>query len=127
MSLDTWKKEFYPIPARDAEKGFCMYHSYRKWLGTLPENLQKHGLHIEKNFRIVEDADSRVYIFFGNETCALCLKYQSNTFGCTSCPLFNPVTRENCCDTTTSPYQIFGRTGDPTPMLNLLLKADWSY
>ena len=43
MSLTTWKKEFYPVPAKKMPLRKALEHSILKWRGALPGNLRKHG------------------------------------------------------------------------------------
>lgn len=47
MSLETWKEEFYKIPAEECIKEQALDHSITKWEGLRPENLQKHGLFLD--------------------------------------------------------------------------------
>lgn len=39
MSLETWKEEFYPIPADEVPESQALAHSLRKWEGLRKENL----------------------------------------------------------------------------------------
>lgn len=45
MSLQTWKDEFYPVPASEPIGGHKaqIEHSLRKWRGATKENTEKHG------------------------------------------------------------------------------------
>ncbi len=45
MSLESWKKEFYPTRAADVKTlDEALTHTERKWEGLRPENLERHGL-----------------------------------------------------------------------------------
>jgi hypothetical protein len=37
MSLESWKAEFYPIPADEVKKKDALAHSLRKWEGLRKE------------------------------------------------------------------------------------------
>ena len=54
MSLESWKAEFYTIPASKCPEEYAIEHSLRKWTGLLPENLDKHELDHEACF-ILDD------------------------------------------------------------------------
>lgn len=80
MSLETWKKEFYPEEAGAFWKGGrtareAVEHSLRKWRGTLPENLARHELLCEAGDAYFSptliDANLNIMAFGGNN-CALC-------------------------------------------------------
>lgn len=40
MSLDTWKAEFYSIPAEEVAAKDAIQHSLTKWIGLRPEKSQ---------------------------------------------------------------------------------------
>lgn len=102
MSLESWKKEFYPIPACliavDTDNPVTLIeHSLRKWRGALPENLARHELeyHHHGLTEIKEASESPVpsgpFGFISN-SCSLCAKYYksprfSAPFSCATCPI----------------------------------------
>jgi hypothetical protein len=132
MSLQTWKKEFYPVPADDVEAPDAIAHSLQKWIGLRPENLKKHGVQIKH--RAVENINPHGledygYIPISDSTCSLCAVYfeEDSYDGCSACPLAlarggaacdNPMDGEGM-----SPYDVFTRSSDPEPMIMLLKKA----
>lgn len=65
MSIETWKAEFYPRPARAVPATEAAEHSLQKWRGYLPENMAKHGI----DFPDLASADMP---FASQHTCALC-------------------------------------------------------
>lgn len=110
MSIETWKQEFYPVPASEATSDVhtALDHSIRKWTGLLKKNLKKHGLTASwpriwegrKSFPITTD------------TCALCHLYHD---ACDLCPLggCGPF----------SAFCIWAEIGDARPMLTKLKQA----
>jgi len=84
MSLKTWKKEFYPIPADKCPKSKAIAHSLQKWTGALKKNLKKHGCFIAATS--VDDDDDR--LLFGIDTCAACQHYLHGDRDCSECPLY---------------------------------------
>lgn len=147
MSLETWKAEFYAMPAHDphaiADDLAAVYHSLQKWRGLLPENLQRHGL-VRRAF-VLWDDEGRERFSVDANSCALCQRrqdYDTSAIDCGrggGCPLLNvrdglqcdqtEEDREECADVENlplSPYAAFTSSregGDPRPMLELLEKA----
>ena len=119
MSLETWKAEFYPVPASEAEDPVA--HSLRKWEGLL--HLEAHGL--RQYSGMLEDVDGQVF-YFDPDTCALCHKYADGE-NCQNCPL--AIARGGVpCDEARSdehaaPYMAGTRDRDPAPMLHWLRLA----
>ena len=119
MSLQTWKNEFYPIPADKCRKKDAVVHSLRKWIGFRPENLARHEMG-------VLDIMGRGPL--GADGCALCHKFE---FGdCELCPLALARDGVPCNDAndeygedSESPYSHFLDNGDPEPMIAFLEKA----
>lgn len=120
MSLQTWKEEFYPVPADQCPKGEAVAHSLRKWRGLTDENCGKHD--VEKLYGRVGELriDSR--------SCALCEHYYKRpNQDCSECPL--ALVRGGApCDYTgdgevMSPYLAFEDRGDPQPMIAALEAA----
>lgn len=110
MSVKSWLRRYYPIPADKVSKRDALTHSRRKWEGARVENLRKHGL-------------TGPPITFNGDTCALCLHYNHDN-GCSGCPL--SMVREGvACDERSagenvSPYTLWDGDRNPTPMLILL-------
>lgn len=126
MSLQTWKKEFYPKDARKVSKIEALYHSLRKWVGLRKENLAKHGL--------VTDGDkifpSDLYYTSGNlcidyRSCALCTHYLVKEDKCDNCPLYK--VRGVSCDSdnieSRNPFLLFVAKRNPEPMIKLIKDA----
>jgi len=125
MSLETWKAEFYPIPAHEVPVEDAVQHSLRKWRGLTKENLEKHGLVRRKNVII----ESGVWRFgVESDSCSLCKHYLSPFSNCHHCPLAN-VLGGRCdedqgdLDEVDSPYHEFTRNGNPLPMIEALERA----
>ena len=85
MSLESWRKEYYPV---DADKltsrndAVLIEASLLKWIGLQEGNLAEHGL----------EKDGRCFGFYvedehlsGTSHCALCTKYFRKD--CVGCPL----------------------------------------
>jgi len=123
MSIKTWKKEFYPVPASRVSKKNALAHSLRKWEGLKKSNLKKHGVKYDKLFFVgIKDDLERLLI--DATTCALCHHYLDNR--CVDCPLY-AVIGKSCDDNGWreggSPYTDFVDFGKASPMLRLLKKA----
>jgi hypothetical protein len=127
MSLESWKKEFYPVPA-DQVKGMvnALKHSIKKWTGFRPENLAKHDLSTQT--ALIKDPTDPNFFKDMGKSCALCVLYHdkkgSYDHSCAKCPIVK--TRESRCDVAVeseqggSPYRNFMLLGNPEPMLELL-------
>jgi len=114
MSIATWKKEFYPIPAGEIEEQNAIAHSLQKWTGLLPENLKKHGIEIDLN----NDLYDGTFLFYINSgTCALCAYYIYSTV-CSDCPIY--IKTGNECGESLSQWVIWADSSDPQPMIELL-------
>ena len=124
MSLDTWKKEFYPIPAKECKKKDALEHSLKKWIGLRIKNLEKHGV-IKKGFRIIEDLkDEYEYLHIADSSCALCIHYLNNEgIKCIKCPLSKSRNGTACDKGRSSPYENFTNHSEPEPMIRLIRKA----
>ena len=109
MSIETWKKEFYPkkfirnhfttTAASEPTKEVtleALNHSTQKWTGTTPENLAKHDVYFQqlKLFAIDESIDTTPCFSFNVNTCALCTLYFWDD--CEGCPL-NDI-NQGCLD-----------------------------
>lgn len=99
MSLETWKKEFYPIDAKLVPVADAVAHSLKKWEGLLLENLARHEVFIwlRPGFHQLKDG-SGAFMRIDSDTCALCANYflEPESDGdcyddddgfCKSCPL----------------------------------------
>ena len=129
MSLSSWKKEYYPIPASRCSKKNALDHSIRKWTGLLKVNLKKHGLRADAG----ELLDGKHTTGFGIdcESCALCHYYMDIRMNCGACPLAL-ANKGVPCDghywdddhsTLLGQYSRFLQFDNARPMLNLLKKA----
>lgn len=87
MSIETWKKEFYPVSATSRmSKKAAIEHSIKKWEGLLPENLKKHNVVINGYGDIHDD---EVNFEISDQSCALCQKYWVEC--CIKCPLYEKL------------------------------------
>ncbi len=124
MSLATWKKEFYPVPADKVNKNKAVDHSLRKWKGLTRTNLRKHG--VKQNTEDGRSIFAKDGVFgITTESCALCKHYFESDGKCPKCPL-SIVRGGISCDAaslrginTSDPYGKF-RKGNPQPMISWL-------
>lgn len=118
MSLATWKREHYPIPASQCWQEDALDHGLQKYLGTRPAVLKRHGL-VRTRATL---SDGKVTLHFAESTCALCQFYcKQKQCDKSNCGLA-AVTGKLCGDPD-SPYQRWVKTGDPEPMIRALRKA----
>lgn len=108
MSMETWKAEFYPTSVKGPMTRLeAVAHSARKWNGTAPEALAKHGVEYS-NFKVFERHDpisGIMFVFdFSSATCSLCEKYwtededdNGETDNCGKCP-FSQALGRACID-----------------------------
>lgn len=126
MSLKTWKKEFYPITAKQAAKKSvveAVEHSLTKWTGLKKSNLEKHDVH--QYLASIEYDDYRVSMSIDDSSCALCQKFIAKNDSCYGCPLYI-VRGENQCDWTVkneNPYREWTHNENPSLMIKYLRKA----
>lgn len=129
MSLDSWKAEFYPVPAHKVPENQALHHSLRKWIGLRPENLQRHGLKIAF-LSIYEIEREFIRLYINSRSCALCFHYYNHhkvgsDEACIGCPLY--AVRNCPCDEDSqgliSPYGSWLAHKDPEPMIRLLQAA----
>lgn len=117
MSLQSWKKEFYPREASDIDDTpDAIEHSITKWKGLLPENLSKHNLEIDDGS--IWDSKGQ-YMVISSGTCALCRLFIEIT-DCPECPLSKHL-GYRCDDGETSPYMVFTLFNNPQPMIDALI------
>jgi len=136
MSLETWKKEFYPKNAKSMGKATSKAatdHSIQKWIGLRKKNLVKHGLVTTTlwGWRCVgEIADPLGYdsSTFGVDsgTCALCVRF-THKEECERCPLAK-CRGGVSCDLSMprevrSPYNAWRQGADPEPMIRWLRRT----
>jgi hypothetical protein len=138
MSLTTWKKEFYPIPASQVSEADAIAHSLRKWQGTLREALTQHQVTFEdraigkpvpaESLRKTSDE-----LNFNADTCALCRHHIANS--CATCPILayklslDPsfeFSDEACEDEYYHTVSRFDKPANTQPMIDLLTSVrDW--
>jgi len=120
MSLSSWKKEFYPVPATKS-KSFELQaaeHSLLKWTGLLPKNLKKHELTID----FWGDLQGKTGSFKINaSTCALCQRHVlRRNLLCGTCIINEKFIQ---CDHPDSAYRRWRDDRNPKPMINVLKKC----
>lgn len=130
MSIQTWKREFYPKPASKATKAEALDHSIQKWKGYLSKNLKKHQL--IRNGGILENHDGIEVFESDTTTCALCQRFMKNkrTNGyssaenCVACPLFK-ATGKYCDngDETDAYARVYWHKASPKLLIQALEKA----
>ena len=125
MSLESWQKEFYIIPANSPKlktKAQRIEHSLQKWLGLTPENLKKNEVEADSEGNL---ADGSLMFYINDETCALCRHYYEKTpqSGCEECPLNNHLGGD--CSNWTNPgvYDMWNRLQQPSRMITALAKT----
>jgi hypothetical protein len=124
MSIATWKKEFYPVPAsRIKTKKRALAHSLRKWKGLTKDNLKKHEIIADRILlRQYGGLSDRDYFALDAESCALCQLYDDDL--CVKCPLFAANGGYSCsASTRPSQYAIWVGDQNPKPMIKLIEKA----
>lgn len=88
MSLETWKKEFYPVIATAVSKKDALSHSLKKWQGLAEENLVKHAV-IHTQGILSNEEHIGFELEINGVSCALCTHYLEveNTDNCCFCPI----------------------------------------
>lgn len=114
MSLATWKKEFYRIPANKVSKNDALAHSIKKWTGLLPRNRKKHNVQLSD----CTLRDKHNLLDINSRSCALCVCHKDV---CVACPVFVVSTNKlgNCDDE----YIDAMNNRKVAPMIKLLKKA----
>ena len=116
MSLDSWKKEFYSVPASRVAKKDALAHSLRKWQGLLPAAMHRHG--IERTgggYWLREKRNVRKRFGVGGSACALCFLSHDLCGGC----ILVQIVEKGCGPA----YGRWLENADPSPMIALLRKA----
>ena len=127
MSLQSWKSEFYSVPASEVtgDDIALLEHSIKKWRGLQKSNLAKHNLTLFK--RCLSDAEENSLEIDG-KSCALCTRHYREYLGylpdCSGCPIGRykqekgiPIYEYPCGDE----FYAFVNSGHVTPMLDLLV------
>jgi hypothetical protein len=124
MSIESWKKKYYPIPA-GATKGTglkaILDHSIKKWKGFRLKNLHKHGL-TTHDTAIVE-LNSYQEEMMSPRQCSLCVSFRKQD--CIACPIVE-VTGDTCDPfdlVNRSPWDDMVSKQDPEPMIKLLKRV----
>ena len=130
MSIESWKQEFYPVPAEKVPEADALAHSLRKWEGLQEEALRAHALQLDHGDLYRADApdlEGRPEMVVDGESCALCHLYSLKEDRCKLCPL--ALSRDGIpCDRPApgeaiSPWHQFRHANNPAPMLEALKKA----
>lgn len=128
MSIKTWMKGFYPVSSKERmTRVAAIEHSLRKWIGILPENLEKHS--VQDGVPHLRDGDGLIFQV-DSSSCALCVKYADDE--CIDCPLAH--TLGHTCDGHKSeigrewdkkrfPWLCWHKDRDPKPMIEALQKS----
>jgi len=125
MSIQSWKKEFYPVDASKCRKSIlkALKHTLLKYTGTLKKNLKKHDIEKEKGSGRLFDCRGMSYgkFGFGEDTCALC---PNNFPDCSTCILYKSGNGclEDYDEDKINPYRFFVSDSDPKPMIRILKK-----
>lgn len=132
MSLESWKQEYYPVPANETDKSDAVAHSLRKWLGLRPEVLAAHSL-VMFGCRLCEKDNLGTGLYIDADSCALCHHYSPDSVyaedddtECERCPLYKARGGHVChvddvaAGETETPFRAFTRTDNPEPMIRWL-------
>ena len=137
MSLESWKREFYPEPASqhttdtadnvdNVDNVDMLEHALKKWRGLIPANLERHGLVSRSIPQLLEERDNpRESFSVGTTSCSMCARYYKDSEDqpdCEGCPL-NAYQDGPCCYCSPNPYAEFMQRGDPQPMINALTEC----
>lgn len=120
MSLTSWKKEFYPIPASKVKKVDALEHSIQKWTGALRKNTRKHKVEFNEEGIFEKNYESTIF-HFDRMTCSLCKFFWKGWDQlCVNCPLLKV---NHCCGGEKDRYDLALKTKRPQLMINALKKA----
>lgn len=118
MSLESWKKEFYPTESARVPKKKSLDHMLRLWEGLKRSSLKRHGVEIWDGHVVEKFFDSLEL----DESSALCEHFYSIVTRCEGCPVTKALNGEPCWDGKDNPYDQ-SMEGNALPMLRLLRKA----
>jgi len=124
MSLQSWKKEFYPVSASRVADKDALAHSLRKWQGLTRAALRKHK--ISRFGYTIGEEELNEYFPIDSSTCALCEAFYEELPGeasCGSCPLVGLSEQEEGDSGCTKEYLAWFANHRLAPMLALLRKA----
>lgn len=131
MSLETWKKEFYPIEAKDAIESEleAAKHSLLKWSGLRESSMSQHAVS-KSQTRIynIKDEEDKV-LEISSFTCALCQRHlrSEGDADCAKCILTAvrgvPCDRRGADGNNHAPYGAWLHGDNPEPMIELLTEA----
>jgi len=116
MSFESWKEEYYPVPADEVDPEDALEHSIRKWDGLSEENCHKHDIDL-----LDVDCDLPVE----GSTCALCQIHNPEAFDkdkCVGCPLYKDLGKA-CFTGENSPWSSWVKFDNNVPMLEALKRA----
>lgn len=114
MSLETWKREYYPVAADDVPAGRqAVWHSLKKWVGLRPHNLKRHEVYMTGCW-LGDGYDS---LIISDMSCALCVhhikKIKLSEASCVHCPLFKALGGRRCDEGHGSPWRMRHETVEP--------------
>ncbi len=116
MSLESWKREFYPIDAKsEMTEQEAILHSIKKWEGLTKENLNKHMLDADCGWLSDEFGEA---FDIDSSTCALCAKFIRKY--CQYCPLYKKQGFVCGEGDETDGYLAWSQDADPSLMLENL-------
>jgi ribosomal protein L35 len=124
MSLQSWKKEFYPIPAdKIITWKAALEHSMLKWSGFSKKNLEKHDVILDHGSLQCKYREFKV----DDKSCALCLLSYDRKIkyvACNTCPIFK-LNGYYCVYRRgrVSAWNAFILHDNPKPMQRLLAKT----
>lgn len=120
MSIESWKAEFYPVPADQVEGEVeATRHSIRKWKGLRKENLDRHDCYLSRDIVLQVRQKDWVGGHLGIDagTCALCAVFYARECGvCVTCSL-NKRLGMRCDYGGSSPFRLAVDRGDVEPMI----------
>lgn len=145
MSIETWMKEFYDLPACNVPEDKAIAYSLKKWIGLRKENLELHGVYFD-GYTVEESKDPTKHrLTIDGDSCALCEHYYDSCsdiydaddeqVNCHSCPLYLARGGVPCDserdDEQRSPYFAMVGEGEsnknnprnPEPMIYWLIQA----
>lgn len=102
MSLEAWKKKFYPVSAREVTKKDALDHSFKKWEGLTNENLKKFNLKRDYDCIVTNDKTMMPLFSLNADSCALCFHFFDYSTNCKKCPIVK--SGEKSCNENNSAY-----------------------